>query len=187
MQDFIPVVAFIGAYVSARVLGYAEQAMYVATAALMLVSAVQLLWMKLRNTAIEKRHWLTVLVIWVLGVLTLAVHNDLFIKFKPTVLNIAIAAVFLGSQYVGRENLTKKMLHSAFDMPEHLWTRLNVAWVIFFLFEGALNVFVALNFSNDVYVSFKFFGLMGLTIVFLIAQFVLLRAYLRKDKEGENE
>ena len=60
MQDFIPVVAFIGAYVSARVLGYAEQAMYVATAALMLVSAVQLLWMKLRNTAIEKRHWLTV-------------------------------------------------------------------------------------------------------------------------------
>ena len=72
-------------------------------------------------------------------------------------------------------------------MPEHLWTRLNVAWVIFFLFEGALNVFVALNFSNDIYVSFKFFGLMGLTIVFLIAQFVLLRAYLRKDKEGENE
>lgn len=182
MQDFIPVLAFIGAYVGARVLGYAEQAMYVATAVLMLVSAVQLLWMKWARKPIEKRHWLTVLVIWVLGALTLLVHNDLFIKFKPTVLNVAIAAVFLASQYMGKENLTKKMLHSAFEMPDVLWKRLNWAWVIFFLFEGALNVFVALNFSNDVYVSFKFFGLMGLTIVFLIAQFVLLRAYLRHDK-----
>lgn len=113
-------------------------------------------------------------------------HNDLFIKFKPTVLNIAIAAVFLGSQYMGKENLTKKMLNSAFEMPDALWAKLNLAWVIFFLFEGALNVFVALNFSNDVYVSFKFFGLMGLTIVFIIAQFALLRRYLRHDK-GEQQ
>lgn len=187
MQDFIPVLAFIGAYVAARLSGHGEQAMYVATAALMAVSALQLLWMRLKRKPIEKRHWLTVAVIWVLGGLTLAVHNDLFIKFKPTVLNVAIAAVFLGSQYVGRENLTKKMLHAAFDMPDRLWARLNMAWVLFFLFSGALNVAVALTVSNDVYVGFKFFALMGLTIAFIAAQFVVLRAYLRKDGGAQDE
>lgn len=181
MQDFIPVLGFIAAYVGARVAGYNEQAMYIATAVLMVVSVLQLAYMWLVKRPIEKRHWLTVLVIVVLGGVTLVLHNDLFIKLKPTVLNVVIAAVFLGSQFVGRENLTKKMLHSAFEMPEQLWVRLNMAWVLFFLFEGALNIFVALRFSNDVYVSFKFWGLMGLTFVFMIGQFVVLRKYLRKD------
>ncbi len=186
MQDLIPVLAFVGAYVVARLFGMSEQAIYVATAVLMVATTVQILWMKLTNRPIEKRHWLTLAVILVLGAITLIVHNDLFIKFKPTVLNMAIAAVFLGSQFVGRENLTKKMLHSAFEMPESLWTRLNLAWVIFFLAEGALNAYVALNFSNDVYVTFKFWGLMGLTFVFLIAQFAVLRKYLRHEHKGHD-
>lgn len=181
MQDFLPVLAFVGAYVITKWMGYPEQAMFVATAVIMVAILLQILWMRLSGKIIEKRHWLTLAVVWIFGGMTLIVHDELFIKLKPTVLNIAIAAVFLGSQFVGKENLTKKMLHAAFDMPERLWTRLNIAWVIFFLLEGGLNIVVALQFSNDVYVSFKFWGLMVLTFVFMAAQFWVLRKYLRKD------
>ncbi|SUO93420.1 inner membrane-spanning protein YciB [Suttonella ornithocola] len=181
MQDFLPVLAFVGAYVITKWMGYPEQAMFVATAVIMVVTLLQILWMRLSGKIIEKRHWLTLAVVWIFGGITLIVHDELFIKLKPTVLNVAIAAVFLGSQFVGKENLTKKMLHAAFDMPERLWVRLNIAWVIFFLLEGGLNIIVALKFSNDVYVSFKFWGLMVLTFLFMATQFWVLRKYLRKD------
>ncbi len=182
MQDFVPVIGFLGSYVIARFLGYNEQAMYIATAALMATTLLQILWMFWQKKPIENKHWLTLGVILVLGGLTLFIHNDLFIKFKPTVLNIGIAALFLGSQFFGRENLTKKMLHTAFDMPDNLWKRLNLAWVVFFLFEAAVNAVMALTLSNDAYVTFKLFGLMALTIVFMIGQVFFLRQYLRIEK-----
>lgn len=185
MQDLIPVLGFVGAYLIARMYGYTEQAIYIATAVLMVVTVIQIVWMKMTRRAIEKRHWLTLLVVIILGGITLAVHDDLFIKFKPTVLNILIAAVFLGSQFIGRENLTKKMLRGAFAMPEKLWRRLNLAWVVFFLVEGGLNAVVALRASNDVYVAFKFWGLMILTFLFLMIQFVMLRRYLRQETKHD--
>lgn len=181
MQDFIPVLGFIGAYVIARLMGHGDIAMYIATAALMIVTVAQIGWMLARGKNVEKRHWLTLIVILVLGSITLLLRNDLFIKFKPTVLNMAIAAVFLGSQWIGRENLTRRMLGSVFAMPAELWTRLNIAWVLFFVIEGLLNAFVALTTSNDFYIAFKLWGLMGMTILFMIAQFIVLRRYMRQD------
>lgn len=186
MQDFIPVLGFIGAYVIARMMGHGDIAMYIATAVLMLVTLLQIGWMLVRKQPIEKRHWLTLAVILVLGAITLLLRNDLFIKFKPTVLNFAIAAVFLGSQWIGRENLTQRMLGKVFDMPAALWTRLNLAWVIFFILEGILNAIVALVASNDFYIGFKLWGLMGMTFAFMIAQFFFLRRYVRHDSEGEH-
>ncbi|UJF24466.1 septation protein IspZ [Suttonella sp. R2A3] len=184
MQDFLPVVAFIGAYVISRLVGYGEEAMYIATVALMVAIVAQIAWLKARSKPIEKRLWLTALVILVLGAITLIFHNPHFVQLKPTILNVVIAAVFLGSQWIGKGNLTKKMLHSAFHMPEHLWTRLNLAWVAFFLIEGAINAWVVFNFSHDFWVGFKFWGLIGLTLIFLIAQFVVLRRYLRSDDDS---
>lgn len=186
MQDFIPVIGFIGAYVVARMMGYGDIAMYVATAVLMIVTVLQIGWMLVRKKPVEKRHWLTLAIILVLGAITLAFRNDLFIKFKPTVLNFAIAAVFLGSQWIGKENLTQRMLGSIFDMPAGHWTRLNLAWVLFFIAEGILNAIVALTASNDFYIGFKLWGLMGMTFAFMIAQFVVLRRYVRHSGESNN-
>ncbi|MBV7435471.1 septation protein IspZ [Cardiobacteriaceae bacterium TAE3-ERU3] len=183
MQDFLPVVAFIGAYVAARLMGYTEGAMYIATVALMVAVVLQIIWLKVRGKPVEKRLWLTALVILVLGSVTLIFHNPLFVQLKPTILNIVIAAVFLGSQWVGEANLTKRMLKGAFDMPARLWMRLNLAWVVFFLIEGAINAWIAFSFSYDFWVGFKLWGLMGMTFVFLIAQFLILRRYLKSDKQ----
>ncbi len=187
MQDLFPVLGFVLAYVLARMCGYTAEAIYIATAVLMAVTIVQITWMKVTRRTIEKRHWLTLSVVLVLGAITLAVHDDRFIKLKPTVLNTLLAAVFFGSQFIAKDNLTKKMFHGVFDMPEQLWRRLNFAWVIFFLGEGALNAIVALRVSNDVYVAFKFWGLMILTFLFLIIQFILLHKYLRQTARIDGE
>lgn len=184
MQDFIPVIGFIGAYLVARMLGHGDIAMYVATAVLMIVTVLQIAWMLARKQTVEKRHWLTLAVILVLGAVTLVLRNDMFIKFKPTVLNFAIAAVFLGSQWVGKENLTQRMLGKVFDMPPNLWTKLNAAWVLFFAFSGLINAIVAVRASNDFYIGFKLWGLMGMTFAFMIAQFVVLRRYVRQEDKG---
>lgn len=181
MQDFIPVIGFVGAYIAARMMGHGDIAMYIATAALMLVTVAQIGWMLARQKPVEKRHWLTLAVILVLGSITLLLRNDLFIKFKPTVLNAAIAAVFLGSQWIGKENLTQRMLGKVFDMPQRLWTKLNLAWVVFFAFSGLINAIVAVRADNDFYIGFKLWGLMGMTFVFMIAQFVVLRRYVRQE------
>ncbi|PIE82442.1 MAG: intracellular septation protein A [Cardiobacteriales bacterium] len=185
MQDFIPVLAFIVAYVMARLMGYSDGAMYIATIALMVAVAVQILWLKLKHKPVERRVWLTAVVIWVLGTITLVLHNPLFVQLKPTILNFVIAGLFLGSQWVGKENLTKKMLRSAFSMPDKLWMRLNLAWVAFFVAEGMINAVVAFSFSYDFWVGFKLWGLMGMTFLFLIVQFIWLRQYIQRDAQGE--
>lgn len=185
MQDFIPVLGFVGAYIAARLTGHGDIAMYVATAVLMLVTTAQIGWMLARKKTVEKRHWLTLAVILILGAITLVLRNDMFIKFKPTVLNFAIAAVFLGSQWVGKENLTQRMLGKVFDMPQALWTKLNAAWVLFFVLEGILNAVVAVIASNDFYIGFKLWGLMGMTFAFMIVQFIVLRRYVRQESEDK--
>ncbi|MBP3194068.1 MAG: septation protein IspZ [Cardiobacteriaceae bacterium] len=200
MQDFFPAAAFIAAYVIVRISGgTGETAIFTATAAIMIACLLQVLWKLFRREEIEKKLWLICAAIWILGGITLLLHDDLFIKLKPTVLNIAIAAVFLlygGKSKDGKEteNLTKKMLGSALDMPEKNWKKLNLCWVGFFLFEAALNVVMAFMLkSNDAYIAFKFWGLMALSFVFILAQLFFLRKYLRseitdaavKEKGGE--
>lgn len=180
VQDFLPVIAFIGVYVIARIMGFAG-AMYLATAAIMITVSAQIIYFLWKKKPIEKKYWATFGVIMVLGSITLILKNDLFIKLKPTVLNVIIAGIFLGSQFWGKENLTQKMLNAAFDMDKNLWQKLNLAWVAFFIFEGIVNAFVAFNFSNDFYVGFKFWGLLGLTMIFMLGQVFVLRKYLRTD------
>lgn len=186
MQDFLPVIAFIGTYLIARILGVAG-AMYWATAAIMLAISAQVIFYLVKKKPIEKKLWATFAVIMLLGSITLIFKNDLFIKLKPTVLNLIIAGIFLGSEFLGKENLTQKMLNSAFDMDKNLWRKLNLAWVGFFIFEGIVNAFVAFNFSNDFYVGFKFWGLLGLTIIFMLGQVWFLRKYLKSDISGDKK
>ena len=76
------------------------------------------------------------------------------------------------------------MLGKVFDMPPNLWTKLNAAWVLFFAFSGLINAVVAVRASNDFYIGFKLWGLMGMTFAFMIAQFVVLRRYVRQEDKG---
>ena len=166
---------------AARILAAAEQAIYWATAVLMISTVLQILVLRLRQKPISKQHWLTASAILVLGGVTLALKNPMFIKWKPSIVYLVFAAVLLITQWMGKANLIQKMLGSALTMPDALWRRLNTAWAVFFIFMAVLNLIIAYHFSDDFWVGFKLWGSAGGTLIFMFAQIYLLRGYLNHD------
>jgi intracellular septation protein len=125
----------------------------------------------------------------VFGGATLWLQNEAFIKWKPTALYWLFGGVLLGSKLFAGRNLMQKLLGEKISMPDTAWTRLNLAWALFFLAAGALNLFVAFSgwFTEDQWVNFKVFGLMALLIVFVIGQSVWLGKHIEQPSEdGSN-
>ncbi|MDO4435563.1 MAG: septation protein IspZ [Cardiobacteriaceae bacterium] len=185
MHDFLPVISFILGYIGARFTPFADQAIYVATATMMLATCLQLLWQLIKKQPIERKQYLTAALILLLGALTLILRNEMIIKLKPTIVNFALAALFAGSVWFSNTNLTQKMLQSALSLPEPLWKKLNHYWVGFFIFSGTLNAFVAYFFSETFWLGFKLWGLMGSTFVFIALHFVFLRPYFQESSHDQ--
>ena len=144
----------------------------------MLGTVLQLLWLHQRKKAISKQHWLTAIAILVLGSITLILKNPMFLKWKPTIVNLVFAAALLVSQWLGKTNIVQKMLGGVFTMPDALWRRLNLAWAIYLAFMAGLNLVIAYGFSDDFWVGFKLWGSGGCAILFFFAQAYVLRHYL---------
>ena len=106
-----------------------------------------------------------------------------FIKWKPTVVNFGFALVFFVSFYVGKKPLVQRFMGHAIDAPKHIWNKLNTAWISFFITLALLNLYIAYNFSEEFWVGFKFFGVMGLTILFIIMQVMILNRYIAVKSE----
>jgi intracellular septation protein len=102
-----------------------------------------------------------------------------FIKWKPTIVNWLFAVAFFGSQFIGHKNIIERMMGDKIELPHNTWRTLNLAWVGFFILSGAVNLYVAFNFSEDVWVDFKLFGLLGMTIVFIILQGIYLSSQMQ--------
>jgi len=176
--DYIPILFFVGAYF--------YEDIFFATAVLMTVMPIVLVVQWLINRKVNKIYAASTVLVLVLGGITLAFRNPTFLYWKPTVLNWAIAIVFLGSQWIGEKPMVKRMLDAAASLSEPQWVRLNLMWVVFFLIVGAINLYVAYSFSEEFWVKFKLFGMLGITIVFVIIQSVWLSiATSRNDALGE--
>jgi len=125
---------------------------------------------------VDAMLWASLAIIVVFGGATLVLQDETFIKWKPTVLYWLLGAVLGGAPLFFRRNLVRAMLSEQVQLPDPVWSRLNWSWVGFFVFMGALNLYVAYNYSTDLWVNFKLFGGMGLMLVFVVAQaFVLAR------------
>lgn len=150
---------------------------------------VALHWFKTHK--FEKMHLFSLGLITVLGGITIAFGNPAFVQWKPTVLNWLFAAVFLSSMYIGKESLVRRMMSGQIELPDEVWTRLNLSWVVFFLISGAANLYVAFYYGleyddktrMDNWVNFKLFGLMGLTFLFVILQAIFIAKYITDDEE----
>ncbi len=158
-------------------------AIYLATAVAILASIVQVSLYWLRNRHFERMHLISLALITIFGGATLALHDPVFIKWKPTILNWLFAAVFLGSQWIGGKTLVERVMGHAVTVPAAIWRRINLAWVGFFLFAGLANLYVAYNFREETWVDFKLFGLMGLTLVFVFAQALYLSRHMEAGKQ----
>ena len=132
-------------------------------------------------------HLITLALFLVFGGATLFLKDPLFIKWKPTAINWLFGLAFLGSQFIGEKPLVQRMMGQAVKLSSAIiWRNLNLAWVGFFAVSGLLNIYVAFNYSEETWVNFKLFGLLGLTIVFIIAQAVYLSKYIVAEEE-END
>jgi len=175
--DLFPVIVFFAAFKLADI--------YVATAAAIAATFLQVGWLKLRRKPIDTMLWASLGLIVIFGGATLLLQDETFIKWKPTVLYWLFAVVLAGAALFFRRNLIRTMFAAQVDLPDPVWTKLNWSWVGFFAFMGAANLYVALSFSTDFWVNFKLFGGTGLMLLFVIGQAVFLSRYL--EDEGKKQ
>ena len=184
--DFIPLLLFFIVYkLDPRPVEFAGNSfefggIYSATAVLIASSLVVYGALFLRHRKLEKGQLLTLVACLVFGGLTLTFHSETFLKWKAPVVNWLFALGFAGSHFIGDRVLIKRIMGHALTLPDAIWTRLNLAWIAFFLFCGAANLFVAFTFQ-DFWVDFKVFGSLGMTVIFLVAQGVYLSRHLHDD------
>ena len=156
---------------------------YVATAVAIGATFVQIGWLWLRGKKIDKMLWVSLVVITVFGGATLALADETFIKWKPTVLYWLFAAVLAVAALGFRKNLVRVMMQHQVTLPDEIWSRLLVSWIAFFGIMGALNIWVAYNFSTDAWVNFKLFGGIGLMIAFVLLQALMLARHVQDKNE----
>lgn len=173
--DFFPLIVFFA--------GYAFVDIFFATGAAMAATLVQLAWSWLKHRKVEKLMWINFGAIMFFGGLTLLLQDKRFIMIKPTIVYWIISSAMLISHYFFRKNPIKLMMAAHFDAPEAVWTRWLVNWVIFFGALGILNLFVAHGFSTDVWVKFKVFGTLTLTLLLAFIQTWMLMRYARQEEQ----
>ncbi|HMX15355.1 MAG TPA: septation protein A [Rhodocyclaceae bacterium] len=155
-----------------------------ATVAVIAGTLIQVAWVWFHHGKVDKMLWVSLVLVTVFGGMTLAFRDDTFIKWKPTVLYWVFALSLFFSAKLAGKNLVKAMLGTQLSLPEPVWGKLSFWWVLFFLFMGAANLFVALSFSNDVWVNFKLFGGTGLMLVFMLAQGYFLLKYIEPEPQS---
>lgn len=180
LLEYLPIAIFFAAY-------FVKGDFLFATAVLMAAMPVFMLIQWRLTRRLNKIYLASTLLVLVFGSATLLFHDANFLKWKPTVLNWAIAVVFLGSQWIGDKPIVQRIMGSVANLTTDQWFRLNLIWVGFFLLSGAVNLYVAYNFSEAFWVKFKLFGMLGLTLLFVIVQTVWLTYAMRKNPALESE
>lgn len=163
LLDFLPVLIFFAVY---KFTGD----ILLATAVLIPATALQMLYTWRVQKKIETMQIVTLVLVVLLGGATLLFQDKAFIQWKPTVVNWLFAVGFLATQFIGDRTVVERLMGATLEMPKAIWKRLNLAWVVFFVALGVINLYVAYNFSEDFWVNFKLFGMLGLTFAFIIIQ-----------------
>lgn len=175
--------SIVGQYLSGLVSGGSvgpEQApILLATAVAIVATIAQIGYLLARGRKVDGMLWVSLAIIVVFGGATIYFHNEAFIKWKPTVLYWVFATVLVGAQVLMNKNLIRLMMKAQIDLPDPVWTRLNMAWAAFFAAMGLINLYIAFNFSTSIWVNFKLFGFMGLMIAFVVAQTMFLSKYIK--------
>ncbi len=172
--DLFPVILFFAAFKLAGI--------YVATAVAIAATFAQIGWVWWRHRKVDTMLWVSLGLIVFFGGATLLLHDETFIKWKPTVLYWLFAVtLFVSAKLLGK-NLIRRMLEEQVALPEAAWGRLNLAWAVFFVLMGIANLFIAFRYPTDIWVNFKLFGGMGLMLAFVFGQGLWLAKYVSEEK-----
>ena len=176
LMEYIPLIAFFIVYKTVDI--------YWAAGALVGGMALMMLITMVLKKPIKKSTWMLFGFAVVMAGLTIAFHDENFLKWKFTILYGIFGATLLVSRYMMKVNLIKKSMTTNFNLPDTIWDKVNIAWSFFFLFCAGLNLYVFENWSLDSWVNFKVFGVTGLMFIYLIATVFYIYPYLpEEDKE----
>jgi intracellular septation protein len=202
LLDFLPILLFFGTFkyteshkewaaafatehlgflVAGGAVGITEAPVMLATVVVIIASLLQVAWLKARGKKVDLMLWISLGLVVVLGGLTVWLHSETFIKWKPTGLYWAMGLSFLISDFLFGKNLLKAMIGEQLQLPDGVWRRLGLAWAAFFGGMGVLNLWVAYNFSTDAWVNFKLFGGIGLMLLFTLAQGLYISRHLPEE------
>lgn len=174
----------VGAVLGERVVSLSNAPILIATAVFMAAMFVSLSLMWLLARRLPVMPLISGAVVLVFGGLTLALQDDLFIKLKPTIVNLLFGTVLLVGLALGRSLLTY-VLESVFELTAEGWRILTLRWGLFFLALALLNEIVWRTQTTDFWVAFKVWGVMPLTMVFALAQTPLLMRHAAVQDETE--
>jgi intracellular septation protein len=179
--DLFPVILF---FIAFKFFG-----IFTATAVAIAATIAQIIYSKIRHGKVEKMLLVSGAVIGILGGVTLLLHDKTYIMWKPTVLYWILAATLIISNLFFKKNFIQQMMTKMIDAPTSIWNKLNLAWAIFLVLLGFLNLYVAFNYTENAWVNFKLFGVTSIMFIFIIGQTMALKKYLiepEKDKSEKN-
>lgn len=171
--DFLPILLFFGAY---KLYG-----IYVGTAVLMAATVVQMGVTYAQERKLQTMQKATLALVLVFGTLTLVLQDERFIKWKPTVLYAAMGLALAVAYWGMKKNFLKMLLGGQLQLPDRIWSHLNIAWIAYCLFMSAINGWVAAYYSTDAWVNFKLWGYV-FPIAFLVAQGLYIAPHLKSDE-----
>jgi intracellular septation protein len=170
--DLLPVLCF---FVAFKFWG-----IFTATAVAIVTTILEVAYVKARGRKVDTMLWISLGIIVVFGGATLWLHDETFIKWKPTVLYWLFAASLAIALVAFRKNLIRSLLEPQnLLLPDEAWAKLNWAWAAFFVFMGVLNLYVAFNYPTDTWVNFKLFGGTGLLMAFVVLQAPFLARHMQ--------
>lgn len=190
--EYIPLIVFLIFYkmdervVSLAGLEFTMGGIYSATAVLIAATLIVYGALYLVEGTLSRMQWIVVGAVVLFGSSTLLLRSEDILKWKAPVVNWIIAGIFLGSQFLGKQNMAKSMFGHLVNMPESRWIRLNLAWVLVFVAVGSANLFVAFTF-HDYWVDFKVFGSFGILLVATVAQIFYIYPYLIPDENSDDK
>lgn len=174
--------ALVGSLLGSAVLDVKQAPILLATIVVIVATMVQIAWVHFRHGKVDKMLWVSLVLVVVFGGMTLIFQDETFIKWKPTILYWVFAASMAFASLVLKKNPVRAMLGEQLTLPDPVWGKVNLSWVAFFLFMGALNLIVAFNFPTDIWVNFKLFGGMGLLLLFVLGQGLMLSKYVEEKQ-----
>ena len=187
--EFLPIVLFFGAYqmdgetLTVGAWSHTFDGIFSATAVLMIATiGVWLVMLAITRRNDKRLMWMMVAVV-VFGTATLVLRDQRFIQWKPTVFNWVMAVLFFGSQFVGEKTLLERLLSQQLVLSEVIWKRLNALWVTNFVTVGALNLYVAYQYEEAFWVSYKLYSSIGFILLMMLLTVMIVAPHLRSEDQ----
>jgi len=187
--EFLPIVLFFGAYqmdgetLTVGAWSHAFDGIFSATAVLMIATiAVWLIMLAITRRNDKRLMWMMVAVV-VFGTATLVLRDQRFIQWKPTVFNWVMAVLFFGSQFVGKKTVLERFVGQQLVLSEVIWKRLNALWVTNFVTVGALNLYVAYQYEEAFWVSYKLYSSIGFILLMMLLTVMIVAPHLRSEDQ----